>query len=176
MKEIMENEILSKEEIAMSLAITVSQMSKDPHTKVGSCLLSEDKEIISLGYNTIPKYWQGEFPWNRNASEVGEENTKYPYVIHSEANALNNYYGPKYKLENATIFVTLFPCQNCAKQIVESGIKRVVYKDDFYKDTIDNLCSKRLLTQCGVEYISFEELTKTEECELPVKMRLRLNI
>ena len=172
----MKLETLSNEELAMFIAIIISAKSKDPHTQVGSCIISEKHELLSVGYNTAPKTWKGDFPWNNNVKEVGEENTKYPYVIHSEANALNSYNGPKDMLENATIYVTLFPCQNCAKQIVESGIKRVVYKDDFYNCSIDNLCSKRLLTQCGVEYIAFSELSNIEEYQLSEKMKLRLHI
>ena len=128
----MELEMISNEELGMLMATITSSRSMDPHTKVGSCIISEENEILSTGYNTTPRTWKGDFPWNNNTKEVGEENTKYPYVIHSEVNALNNYQGPKDKLENATIYVTLFPCSNCAKQIVESGIKRVVYRDDFY--------------------------------------------
>ncbi|MBQ8659446.1 MAG: cytidine deaminase [Bacilli bacterium] len=167
----MKLETLSTEELAMLIAMITSRMSQDPHTQVGSCIISENNEFLSIGYNKVPKAWQGDFPWARNSDEVGVENTKYPYVIHSEANALNNYKGPKEKLENATIYVTLFPCPNCAKQIVESGIKRVVYKDDFYKDTLDNQCSKRLLMQCGVEFVQFNELFN-----LPEEMKLRLHI
>lgn len=172
----MKEEILSCEELGMLMAITISSRSMDPHTKVGSCIMSEKNEILSIGYNNIPRGWKGEFPWNTNIKEVGEENTKYPYVIHSEVNALNNYQGPKNQLENATIYVTLFPCSNCAKQIVEFGIKRVVYKDDFYKNTVDNSCAKRLLTQCGVEYIQFKELSNVEENNLFVSEKVRIHI
>ena len=159
-------ETLTNEELGMLIAVIAANMSKDPHTQVGSCIMSEENEFLSVGYNTTPKNWDGEFPWNNNSKEVGEENTKYPYVIHSEVNALNNYKGSKNKLENATIYVTLFPCSNCAKNIVESGIKRVVYRDDFYKDLLDNQCSKRLLTQCGVEYVQFKELSNMKEYNL----------
>lgn len=172
----MKVETLSNEEMAMLIAVITSRMSKDPHTKVGSCIMSEKNEILSIGYNATPKTWKGDFPWNNNTKEVGEKNTKYPYVIHSEANALNNYHGPKDKLKNATIYVTLFPCQNCAKQIVEAGIKRVVYKDDFYINSVDNYCAKRLLTQCGVEYIQFKNLSNMEEYNLSVAEKVRIHI
>ena len=169
-------ERISNEELAMMIAILTSKRSSDPHTQVGSCIFSENNELLSIGYNRTPKAWQGEFPWARNSEEVGAENTKYPYVIHSEANALNNYDRSKSRLENATIYVTLFPCQNCAKQIVESGIKRVVYKDDFYLNTLDNLCSKRLLTQCGVEFIQFSELSNMQEYNVPMQKKMKINI
>ena len=144
-------------EYYMCLAEDISLRSEDPHTKVGSCIVSEDGEILSIGINSKPKEWTGKFPWERDIEKLGEENTKYPYVIHSEANALNNYDGPKSKLKNATIYVTLFPCNECAKKIVEAGIKRVVYKSDKYKDTKDNMLSKLLLTACNIEYIQFEK-------------------
>lgn len=162
--------VVSFEESAMNIALETSRRSEDPNTQVGSCIVSEENIVLCTGYNTIPKHWKGDFPWARDASLVGVENTKYPYVIHSEVNALNNYDGPKSKLENATIYVTLFPCPNCAKHIVESGIKRVVYKYDTYKDTIDALCAKRLLVQCGVEFIQYDELVNQVEYSEPVKM------
>lgn len=173
-EDINKKDTLTNEELAMLIALIISRGSKDPHTKVGSCILSEENELLSIGYNNSPKKWQGEFPWNNNKEEVGEENTKYPYVIHSEVNALNKYRGPKEMLENATIYVTLFPCSNCAKQIVESGIKRVVYKDDYYKNSVDNYCAKKLLTQCGVEYIQFKELSNMEEYTIPVAEKVKI--
>ena len=145
------------EEIYMLIAELTSKMSKDPNTKVGSCIISDKGEILSVGYNDVPKGWIGDFNWNRDIS-LGEENTKYPYVIHSEANALNNYKGAKEDLENATIYVTLFPCNQCSKQIIQSGIKKIIYKEDKYKDTKDNMLSKLLLTKCGIEFIQMEDV------------------
>ena len=148
------------DEFGMFVAEVVAKKSKDPNTKVGSCIISNEGELLSIGYNSEPKGWKGNFPWGNNIKEVGEINTKYPYVIHSECNAINNYEGPKDKLENATIYVTLFPCNNCSKQIIQSGIKRVVYISDKYKDTEDNIKSKILLTRCGIEFIQMDMLEK----------------
>ena len=153
-------ETLSTDTVGILVAETVSKMSKDPNTQVGSCIISNEGELLSIGYNSEPKGWKGNFPWGNNIKEVGEINTKYPYVIHSECNAINNYEGPKDKLENATIYVTLFPCNNCSKQIIQSGIKRVVYISDKYKDTEDNIKSKILLTRCGIEFIQMDMLEK----------------
>ena len=149
-------------DIYMLIAQLVSTMSKDPNTQVGSCIISDKGEILSVGYNDVPKGWQGEFNWNRDIS-LGEENTKYPYVIHSEANALNNYKGAKEDLENATIYVTLFPCNQCSKQIIQAGIKRIIYKEDKYKDTKDNMLSKILLSRCGIEFIQMEDVKENSK-------------
>lgn len=162
---------LSIEEAAMQIAQIISQMSKDPNTKVGSCIVSEDNEILSVGCNNKPESWEGDFPWDRDLT-LGEENTKYPYVIHSEVNAISNYYGPKEKLDNATLYVTLFPCTNCSKQIILSGIKKVVYKDDKYMDTKENFISKVLLTKCGIEFIQYDKLQINEDLQSFDRKRL----
>ncbi len=145
------------DEFGMLVAEVAAKKSKDPNTKVGSCILSDENEILSIGYNDIPNGWQGEFNWNRDIS-LGEENTKYPFVIHSECNAINNYNGDKDKLKNSTLYVTLFPCNNCSKQIIQSGIKKIVYKEDKYSKEKDNMLSKLLLTRCGIEFIQLDKI------------------
>ena len=161
---------LTKEELCMYIATLVSYRSKDPNTQVGACIIDKDNNVLSIGNNNPPKSWNNDkFPWGRDTEKLGIENTKYPYVIHAEANALNNYHGPKDKLKDATIFVTLFPCSECAKQIVESGIKRVVYKDDKYNNTKDNMCAKILLKYCKVEFININELSNISNYDIDYK-------
>ena len=145
---------LNIDEIAMKIAFICSKQSKDPSTQVGCCIVSEDERIISTGCNKAPNNWNdNKFPWGRDISKIGEENTKYPYVIHAEMSAISNC---KEDLKNATIYVTLFPCSNCSKLIVASGIKRVIYSD--YRDNIDAICSKRIFENCGIEYINYNEM------------------
>lgn len=98
------------------------------------------------------------FPWNRDVKKYGEENTKYPYIVHAEMDGLINYKGNRNNLINATAFVTLFPCPNCAKLMIQNGISRVVYKSDKYNNTIEAKESRILFEKCHIEVISFDEL------------------
>ena len=148
---------LTNDEACMLTALIWSLKSKDPSTQVGACIVNEDGRVISTGYNGSPNGWDNNsFPWGNNVKEIGEENTKYPYVIHAEMNSILNYKGED--LKDSTMYVTLFPCTNCAKIIVQSGIKKLIYLNDDRKDTKDNKCAKLLLHACGVEYIDFSEL------------------
>ena len=159
---------MEKDELGMQIAEEVAKNSKDPNTKVGSCILSKDNIVLSTGYNDVPSGWEGEFPWGRN-QKLGEENTKYPYVIHSECNAINNYRGDKEKLKDSTLYVTLFPCNNCSKLIIQAGIKRIVYKEDKYEGTKDNILSKILLSKCGVEFIQYDKIKKEDKEKVLLK-------
>ena len=125
-----------------------ARRSKDPSTQVGACIVSDSNIIISTGYNGMPKGCSDDvFPWDR----VGEENdTKYPYVVHAELNAILNANGRD--LQGSRIYVALFPCNECAKAIIQSGVKEVLYLSDKYKDTMGNLASKRMLDAAGVKY------------------------
>lgn len=160
---------METDEIGMSIAEEVAKNSEDQNTKVGSCILSKYNVLLSTGYNGVPDNWKGKFPWERDIKRLGKKNTKYPYVIHSECNTIMSYEGDKKELEGATLYVTLFPCNECSKLIVQSGIKRVVYKEDKYKDTEDNILSKILLSSCGVEYIQYDELKKEDKEKVKTK-------
>ena len=134
------------DEYFMGIAILAAKRSKDPSTQVGACIVSPDNIIISTGYNGMPKGCSDdEFPWEREG-----ENTKYPYVVHAELNAILNANGRD--LRDSRVFVALFPCNECAKAIIQSGVKEVVYLSDKYKDTMGNLASKRMLDAAGVKY------------------------
>ena len=166
----------------MATAIVWAKRSKDPSTQVGACYVNEHGRIISVGYNGTPNSWADEdFPWGRDSSE-GQVNTKYPYVIHAEMNGILNYSGASSDFNNSTVYVTLFPCSNCAKFLAQRGIKKIVYLSDKYKGSEDNICSKILLNKCGIEYYSFDELNdkkitgldvsfNPDNCDNPVKIK-----
>lgn len=135
---------ISWDEYFMGVAMLSGMRSKDPNTQVGACIVSDTHKILSMGYNGFPSGCSDdEFPWVRE----GEDN-KYLYTTHSELNAILNYRGGS--LEGATIYVTLFPCNECAKAIIQSGIREVVYDDDKYADTSSVMASKRMLKAAGV--------------------------
>ena len=135
------------DEYFMGIAKLAARRSKDPSTQVGACIVSQDNIIISTGYNGMPKGCSDdEFPWDRTG-----EDTKYPYVVHAELNAILNANGRD--LRGSRIYVALFPCNECAKAIIQSGVKEVYYLSDKYKDTMGNLASKRMLDAAGVKYI-----------------------
>ena len=141
---------ISWDEYFMGIAMLAAKRSKDPNTQVGACIVSRDNIIISTGYNGMPKGCSDdEFPWDREGAE-----TKYPYVVHAELNAILNANGRE--LRNSRIYVALFPCNECAKAIIQSGVKEVIYLSDKYADTMGNLASKRMLGAAGVNYIRME--------------------
>ena len=164
--------IISVDDLGMYMATLISYRSKDPHTQVGACIIDTAENVLSIGYNKPPKNWCAmAFPWRGDVDKVGIENTKYPYIIHAEANAINNYQGPKEKLNNTTIYVTLFPCVDCAKQIIQAGIGRVIYKEDPYNNTNDNICAKILLKYCGVEVIDIKDLSNLSNHDIKYKIK-----
>jgi len=129
----------------MGVATLSAMRSKDPNTQVGACLINVDKRIIGIGYNGLPQMLSDdEFPWTND----GEfEETKYPYVVHAEANAILN---ATQSLKNATCYVTLFPCHECAKLLIQSGVKELVYKENKYAETSSHHASLRMLEKAGV--------------------------
>ena len=142
---------ISWDEYFMGVAVLSGMRSKDPNTQVGACIVSEDHKILSMGYNGFPTGCSDdEFPWEREGEPL--EN-KYFYTTHSELNAILNYRGGS--LEGATIYVTLFPCNECAKAIIQSGIKEVIYDCDKYADTPSVMASKRMMDAAGVRYYKY---------------------
>ena len=141
---------ISWDEYFMSVALLASMRSKDPNTQVGACIVGDDMRIISTGYNGFPRGCSDdEFPWNREG-----EDTKYPYVVHAELNAILNAGGRS--LSGSTLYVALFPCNECAKAIIQAGIKTVVYLSDKYDGTPSVCASKRMLRAAGVKLVKFE--------------------
>ncbi len=145
---------LNWDEYFMASAMLASLRSKDPNTQVGCTIVSEDNIILSQGYNGAPIGWKDEnFPWARSGEY---HDTKYPYVVHSEANAITHCIGQGISLKDSRIYVTLFPCNECAKLIVQAGIKEVIYFSDKYKGTESNIAAKRIFDNCGVYYREFK--------------------
>lgn len=141
---------LSWDEYFMAVAKLSAMRSKDPHTQVGACIVSNDNRILSIGYNGAPNGFNDEkFPWGREGNPL---ETKYLYVVHAERNAILNYRGSRKDLENSKIYVDLFPCNECAKEIIQAVIKEVVYLSDKYADTDETIASKKLLDSCNVLY------------------------
>ncbi|MBR0490683.1 MAG: dCMP deaminase family protein [Clostridia bacterium] len=146
----------------MGVAMLSAQRSKDPNTQVGACIVSKDNKILSVGYNGAPNgYDDDNMPWDREGDFL---NTKYAYVCHAELNAILNNKGSN--LEGAKIYVDLFPCNECAKAIIQSGIKEIIYKSDKYNGTDGNIASKKMLDYCGVKYTKYNEANKEIKLEL----------
>ena len=144
---------ISWDEYFMGVAMLSALRSKDPNTQVGACIVSQDNKILSMGYNGFPiGCSDDDFPWNRDSEDP--YNAKYYYSTHSELNAILNYRGGS--LEGSKIYVTLFPCNECAKAIIQSGIKTLIYAEDKYSDTSAVRASKRMLTASGVEFRQYE--------------------
>ena len=143
---------ISWDEYFMGVAILSGMRSKDPNSQVGACIVSKDNKILSMGYNGFPMGCSDdEFPWARDAEDPLK--SKYLYSTHSELNAILNYRGGS--LEGAKIYVALFPCNECAKAIIQSGIKTIVYDCDKYEDTPSVIASKRMLDAAGVRYYRY---------------------
>ena len=151
------------DEYFMGVAMLSGKRSKDPNTQVGACIVGADNRILSMGYNGFPNGCSDdEFPWDREGDKSLK--TKYPYVTHSELNAILNYRGGN--LDGTKLYVSLFPCNECAKAIIQSGIKTVVYAIDKYKDTESVIASKMMFDAAGVEYYQYEKTDKTVELHL----------
>lgn len=143
---------ISWDEYFMGVAMLAGKRSKDPSTQVGACIVDNDNKILSQGYNGLPRGCSDdEFPWDREGNML---ETKYPYVVHAELNAILNCRGTN--LYGSKIYVGLFPCNECAKAIIQSGIKEVVYLSDKYADTDIVKASKRLLEAADVKMTKLE--------------------
>lgn len=153
---------ISWDEYFMGVAILSGKRSKDPNTQVGACIVSPDNKILSMGYNGFPiGCSDDEFSWSREAQGL---DSKYLYSTHSELNAILNYRGGS--LDGATLYVTLFPCNECAKAIIQAGIRCVVYDSDKYGETTSTLASKRMLAAAGVKVRQYHRTGRRIELEL----------
>ena len=151
---------ISWDEYFMGIALLAARRSKDPSTQVGACIVSQDNIIISTGYNGMPKGCSDdEFPWDR----TGEE-TKYPYVVHAELNAILNANGRD--LRGSRIYVALFPCNECAKAIIQAGIKEVIYDSDKYAGTPSNVAAKKMFEAAGVKCVQYQRTGRTISFEV----------
>ncbi|MBQ6733734.1 MAG: dCMP deaminase family protein [Lachnospiraceae bacterium] len=146
------DDYISWDEYFMSVAMLTGLRSKDPSTQVGACIVSRDNKILSMGYNGLPRGCSDEeFPWERDSED--ELETKYPYVVHSELNAILNYRGGS--LDGAKIYVSLFPCNECAKAIIQAGIRTVIFDSDKYHNTPMMRASRRMFDAAGVRYYQY---------------------
>ncbi len=142
---------LTWDEYFMGIALLSSYRSKDPSTKVGACIVDNDNKIVGVGYNGFPTGCSDEeLPWDRDG---GFLDTKYPYVCHAELNAILNSIRT---LKGCRLYVALFPCNECAKAIIQAGIREIIYLDDKYKDSESVIASKRMLDMSGVTYRQLE--------------------
>ena len=140
---------ISWDEYFMGVAMLSGMRSKDPNTQVGCCIVSQDNKILSMGYNGLPKGCSDDvFPWDREGEDPLD--TKYVYTVHSELNAILNYRGGS--LEGAKLYVSLFPCNECAQAIIPSGIKEVIYDSNKYENSTAVQASMRMFDAAGVNY------------------------
>ena len=154
---------LTWDEYFMGVAYLAGMRSKDPNTQVGACIVSEDNKILSIGYNGLPRGCSDdEFPWAREDADPLK--TKYLYTAHSELNAILNYRGGS--LEGAKIYVSLFPCNECAKAIIQSGIRTVIYDSDKYAEQPSFIASKRMFDAAGVRYYRYSRTGREVSLQL----------
>lgn len=153
---------LSWDEYFMAVALLSAQRSKDPNTQVGACIVNPDKKIVGVGYNGFPTGCSDEeLPWGREGDLL---ETKYPYVCHAELNAvLNSIPG---NLKDCTIYTALFPCNECAKLIIQSGIRKVIYLADKYAATDSVRAAKIMFKQAKVDYQQMTARTKTIQIKM----------
>ena len=150
------------DEYFMGVALLSGERSKDPNSQVGACIVSDDNKILSIGYNGFPKGCSDdEISWEREGKYT---ETKYPYVCHGELNAILNYTGTT--LKNSRVYVTLFPCNECAKAIIQSGIRKIIYLCDKYNNTDGNKVAKKMFDTCGIEYKEYKKTNRKLEIDL----------
>ena len=149
------NDNISWDEYFMALAKLSAMRSKDPNTQVGACIVSSDNRILSIGYNGPPNGFDDDvFPWAREGKRT---ETKYFYMVHAECNAILNFRGHRKDFEGARVYVDLFPCNECAKQIIQLGISEVIYLSDKYAADDEWVVAKKLFDECGVTYRRFDK-------------------
>lgn len=146
----------------MGIAILSSHRSKDPNTAVGSCIVSSENKILSVGYNGMPVGCSDdEFPWDRDGEPLS---TKYLFVCHAELNAILNYSGTN--MQGAKIYTTLFPCNECTKALIQSGIREVIYLSDKYADTDSVRAAKKMMSTVNIKYREYKPLGRKIEFDL----------
>lgn len=144
-------DVLTWDEYFMGLAHLSALRSKDPNTQVGAAIVDENHRVVSVGYNGMPKGCSDDvFPWSREGAIL---QTKYAFVVHAELNAILN---SKYPVSGCTLYVSLFPCNECAKAIIQAGIRRIVYESDKYQNTDNTIASRRMLKAAGIELVQLE--------------------
>lgn len=154
---------ISWDEFFMGAAMLCAKRSKDPNTQVGACIVNSENRIVSVGYNGFPAGCDDDvFPWERSSED--RYNTKYLYVCHAELNAILNC--DRGNVRDCIVYTTLFPCNECAKAIIQSGIAEVVYMEDKYSDSDSVIASKKMFDTAGVKYRLYDKSNKTLELAL----------
>ena len=149
------NDVISWDEFFMKVAIAAKLRSKDPNTQVGACIADVHNRILSVGYNGTPiGYDDDDFPWATTDDPLTD---KHSYVVHAEANAVLNYRGSLKDFKDASVYVTLFPCHECAKFLVQVGIGQVIYLDNKYEGTDDHKISCKIFDKCNISYRPFTQ-------------------
>lgn len=157
-------EYLSWDDYFMAVALLSAKRSKDPSTQVGACIVNNSNVIESIGYNGLPKGCSDDdFPWEKDGDIL---NTKYPFVVHAELNAILNARGKD--LSNCRIYVALFPCNECAKAVIQTGITEVVYLSDKYAETDAVKASKRMFNSAGVKLTQLKPIYNKIELSLEI--------
>ena len=155
---------ISWDEYFMGIALLSARRSKDPSTQVGACIVSSENRILSVGYNGMPRSCDDdEYPWDR---EGGALETKYMFVCHAELNAILNYSSANGTLKGSKVYTTLFPCNECAKALVQSGVGEIVYYSDKYSTTDSTHAAKRMFRSAGIKLTPYEFSGKKEIIEL----------
>ena len=155
----------SWDEYFMGIALLAGLRSKDPGTQVGACIVSQKNKILSIGYNGMPTGCSDdEMPWDRENENPLQ--TKYMYVCHAELNAILNHASGTGSLKGARIYTTLFPCNECAKALIQSGISQVIYYEDKYADSDSVIASKRMFDMVGIRYTPYKRTGRGVELAL----------
>lgn len=148
----MRTDYISWDEYFMGIAMLSAMRSKDDSSQVGACIVNSENKILSLGYNGMPiGCADNDMPWRRNGAPL---DTKYMFVCHAELNAILN--SPAPSLKGSKVYTTLFPCNECTKAIIQSGIKEVIYLSDKYHDTDSCIAARRMFDMTGVKYRQYE--------------------
>ena len=138
---------ISWDQYFMGVAMLSAMRSKDPKTQVGACIVNKEKRIVGIGYNGFPRGVEDDqFPWDKKEEWL---DSKYPYVVHAEPNAILN---ATVSLVGSTLYVTLFPCNECAKLIIQSGVKEVVFLEDKYHDELAFVASRKMFDSAKIKF------------------------
>lgn len=155
---------ISWDEYFMGIALLTAQRSKDNSSQVGACIVNAENKILSLGYNGMPiGCLDDDMPWEREGKPL---ETKYMYVCHAELNAILNHAAGAGTLKGAKLYTTLFPCNECAKAIIQSGIASIIYYEDKYADTDSVRASKKMFDMVGIKYIPYAPTGRKTELSL----------
>jgi len=145
------SDIITWDDFFMGVCKLAAERSRDPSTAVGCCIVDDFNNIVGVGFNGLPRGCDPNlFPWDR---EGGFLDTKYAYISHSETNALDN--ADRSKVRGSRLYVSLFPCNECSKRIIQNGIKEVIFLSDKYHNTDAAEASRRLLVAAGIKTRQF---------------------